>query len=233
MRVTSLTGVIQLSGPRQAATRPGLQPWSKAGLIITESIWQGSAYTAIMVTGGHEVRMQYNYTQDKAGRPGSVSAASPRWLRLTRAGDTLTGYDSADGAHWTKVGTAHLAGLPAAVQAGLFATSPQYAPPPDQQLTGGSGTADPTSATATFDRVSLHGGWPRRSLGQHLRRGQHQHLPARRYGGVPSGWRQFRRDRLRRHRACRERGKCRRRQVHRARQLPRPSVTRIRACTSP
>jgi len=160
VRVTSLAGVIQLSGPPHAPTRPGLQPWSKAGLIVTESSRQGSAYAAIMVTGGHGVRMQYNYTQDMAGSAGSVSAASPRWLRLTRAGDTLTGYDSGDGTHWARVGTVHLAGLPPTVQAGLFASSPQYAPPPAQQLTGGSGTDDPTSATATFDRVSLHGGWP-------------------------------------------------------------------------
>ena len=40
----------------------------------------------MMVTGRHGVRMQYDYTQDLAGRPGAVSAASPRWLRLTRAG---------------------------------------------------------------------------------------------------------------------------------------------------
>jgi hypothetical protein len=53
----------------------------------------------MMVTGGHGVRMQYDYTHDTAGRPGAVSAASPRWLRLTRSGDTLTGYASADGTH--------------------------------------------------------------------------------------------------------------------------------------
>ena len=77
-----------------------------------------------MVTGDHGVRMQDDYTHDRAGLPGAVSAASPRWLRLTRSGDTITGYDSADGTHWTEVGTAHLAGLPATVQVGLFATSP-------------------------------------------------------------------------------------------------------------
>ena len=50
-----------------------------------------------MVTGSHGVRMQDDYTHDVAGTPGTVSAASPRWLRLTRAGDTITGYDSIDG----------------------------------------------------------------------------------------------------------------------------------------
>ena len=87
-------------------------PWAKAGIIIKASTRPGSAYAAMMVTGGHGVRMQYDYTGDMPGLAGAVSAASPRWLRLTRSGDTITGYDSANGTHWTKVGTVTLAGLP-------------------------------------------------------------------------------------------------------------------------
>ena len=97
----------------------------KAGIIIKQGTRQGSAYAAMMVTGSHGVRMQYDYTRDVAGLPGAVSAASPRWLRLTRSGDTITGYDSADGVNWVQVGTATLAGLPSTVQVGLFATSPR------------------------------------------------------------------------------------------------------------
>ena len=78
-----------------------------------------------MVTGSHGVRMQYDYTGDKAGAAGPVSLASPRWLRLTRAGNMLTGSESTDGANWRDIDTARLAGLPAMVEAGLFVTSPQ------------------------------------------------------------------------------------------------------------
>jgi ABC-type transport system involved in multi-copper enzyme maturation permease subunit len=165
VRVTSLTGQYGGgAGPASpggplAGLRPGVQPWSKAGIIITGSTRQGSAYAAMMVTGGHGTRMQYDYTQDLAGLPGTVSAASPRWLRLTRAGDTITGYDSADGIHWTRVGTAHLAGLPATVQAGLFATSPAF-----MHLSaffgGTTGQIGPSLATGVFDHVSLSGGRP-------------------------------------------------------------------------
>ena len=38
--------------------RPGIQPWSKAGIILKESTSKGSAYAAMMVTGSHGVRMQ-------------------------------------------------------------------------------------------------------------------------------------------------------------------------------
>ena len=162
-RVTSLTEVTEgavtpQGGP--AHTQPAVVPWSKAGLIITAGAGQGSAYAAVMVTGSHGTRMQWNYTGDTPGLAGGVSAASPRWLRLTRAGDVITGYDSGDGVHWIKIGTVILHGLAPAVQAGLFATSPGYMQQTSQQVTSSSGTAVPTDATAAFDRVGLHGGWP-------------------------------------------------------------------------
>jgi ABC-type transport system involved in multi-copper enzyme maturation permease subunit len=169
VRVTSLTEVAESSQTlqgRPVSTKPAVVPWSKAGLIITAGSGQGSAYAAVLVTGSHGTRMQWNYTGDTAGlgkgpgEAGGVSAASPRWLRLTRAGDVITGYDSADGTSWTKIGTVTLPGLAPTVQAGLFATSPGYAKQTSQQITGASGIAAPTDATATFDRVGLHGGWP-------------------------------------------------------------------------
>jgi ABC-type transport system involved in multi-copper enzyme maturation permease subunit len=148
VRVTALT----------APPGGGLQPWSKAGIIVSASSRVGSAYAAMMVTPGHGVRMQYDYTRDTPGLPGPVSAASPRWLRLTRSGDTVTGYDSADGSHWRTVGAADLAGLPATVQAGLFAASP----PPGPGTGGGTArrATGPTPAIATFDHVSHLGAWP-------------------------------------------------------------------------
>jgi ABC-type transport system involved in multi-copper enzyme maturation permease subunit len=156
-RVTALTGG---STPRNPGGPAGLQPWSKAGIIIQETVKQGSAYAAMMVTGSHGVRMQYNYTGDTAGPAGTVSLASARWLRLTRSGDAITGYASANGAAWTKVGTTSLAGLPGAVQAGLFATSPASTQMTSQRLLGSGAIVLPSLATAVFDHVSMHGTWP-------------------------------------------------------------------------
>jgi ABC-type transport system involved in multi-copper enzyme maturation permease subunit len=149
-RITSLSGRIW-AGPANRApslgdTRSGLTMWAKAGLLITPSTSQGASYAAVMATGGHGVRFQYDYTHDQAGLPGPISGAAARWLRLTRAGSTITGYDSADGAHWHSVGSAQLAGLPKAVQAGLFATSP----------TTDAGSA--TQATASFDHIVIGSG---------------------------------------------------------------------------
>jgi ABC-type transport system involved in multi-copper enzyme maturation permease subunit len=162
VRVTSLagrysSGSVGSSSNPDAGTQPGLQPWSKAGIIVKASTKQGSAYAAMMVTGSHGVRMQYDYTHDTPGLSGAVSATSPRWLRLTRSGGTLTGYDSADGTHWTKVGTAHPTGLPAIAQAGLFAASPDYQIVVSQSLGGGTTGSGSSVATAAFDHVSPSG----------------------------------------------------------------------------
>ncbi len=193
-RVTSLTGELPTAtgsgrvragqGP-QTGMHPGLEPWSKGGLIIKADTSQGSAYAAIMVTGGHGVRMQYDYTQDIAGPPGRPAPASPRWLRLTRAGDTITGYASADGTHWTRVGAATLPGLPAAVQAGMFATSPPFTVTTTQGLLGVSGTGGPTLATATLDHVSLRGAGPGAWTGTQLGAGPKDAAPA-----MPGGYHQ-------------------------------------------
>jgi ABC-2 family transporter len=166
VRITSLRTELPLP---DGSTPHIAVPWAKAGIIVKASTNAGSAYAAVMVTAGHGVRMQYDYTHDTAGLSGTVSAASPRWLRLTRSGGTITGYDSADGRHWAKIGTVSLAGLPPTVQAGLFVTSPQLlAPacppaaicppgsPPGQSFASNSRLVPyTTQATAAFDHVSL------------------------------------------------------------------------------
>jgi hypothetical protein len=157
-RVTSLTGrVIPFPG---APLPPGAsqpQPWAKAGVIIKASTRPGSRYAAIMVTPDHGVRFQYDFTGDVAGLAGPVSAQSPRWVRLTRSGDTITGYDSADGAHWSKVGSVRLAGLPATAEAGVFVASPDDFVS-QQGYASNEGVPYPTRATAAFDHIALVGG---------------------------------------------------------------------------
>jgi hypothetical protein len=161
VRVISLTGehanITSGHGDRVgSALADGLAPWSKAGIIIKQSLHQGSAYAAMIVTGSNGVHMQYNYTGDTAGLPGRVSAADPRWLRLTRSGDTITGFDSADGTHWTRVGAVTLTGLPGTVQAGLFATSPTYTVT-NTSFGGNSNNSGPSQATGVFDDLTVSG----------------------------------------------------------------------------
>jgi hypothetical protein len=166
VRVTSMTGLITYPPPDHDEIVPGLVEWAKAGVIAKAGTAQGSRYVALMVTAGHGVRMQHDFVHDAAGKPGAVSADAPRWLRLTRVGDTLTGEESADGASWTAVGTAALAG---SVEIGLFVNSPSDLTV-DGRVGGGTAQARLAKATATFDNVALTGtapggGWRRDDIG--------------------------------------------------------------------
>src|SRR5499427_5396682 len=159
VRLTSLAGSPIGGRPNdtpRATSQPVLAPWAKAGVIVTRDTSQGAAYAAVMVTGAHGVRMQHDYTHDAPGLPGAVAVSSPRWLRLTRTGDIITGYDSIDGSHWSDIGTARLRGLPSRVQIGLFVTSPAYFP-------SGSNSGYPSTATASFDELSVQGDLPTNS----------------------------------------------------------------------
>lgn len=148
-RVASFTGEIPDFDQEPPAPRAGLVPWAKAGLIIKDGTRPGSAYAAVMLTGGHGVRMQHNFTHDTAGPPGS-------WLRLTRTGDTVTGQSSTDGVTWKTVAVVTIA-LPATVEAGLFVASPQYSEV-STEVFGLSGAAGgPSRATAAFDSLTTDG----------------------------------------------------------------------------
>ncbi|NUO96451.1 MAG: ABC transporter permease subunit [Nonomuraea sp.] len=187
-RLTSMTGRIRLPDTRPGVRRvaEGLVPWAKAGLMVKDGVRQGSSYAAVMLTGDHGTRMQYDFTHDIPGKPGT----SPRWLRLTRAGDTLTGHESADGVTWSRIGEVRLPALPETVEAGLFAASPG-----DLTVTradfGGAIVADRFSeTTGAFDQVSLEGGvrgeWRPDDIGVELEPGGQPHHPGRssRSGGT-------------------------------------------------
>ncbi|MFL6114826.1 MAG: ABC transporter permease subunit [Catenulispora sp.] len=158
-RLTDFGGRYAPDGDLQAGMVDGLQPWSKAGILIKDGTTPGSAYAAVLATGAHGVRMQYDYVHDLAGLPGLPSAAAPRWLRLTRVGDQLTGSDSADGRTWTVIGTAHLANLPPEVVVGVFAASPQHEVI-KSSFGGTTSDSGPTTATGTFDRIAVTGQSP-------------------------------------------------------------------------
>jgi hypothetical protein len=152
-RVTALAGSIAEQNINRASPnapeRPGLAAWAKAGVIVTSSTRSGAPYAAVLATGGHGVRFQYDYSHDIAGTAGSVSPGSPRWLRLVRHGGDLTAYDSTNGSTWHEIGSTALTGLPHTVDIGLFVTSPVTYVLSRQGNT--------TQATARFDRVTVQG----------------------------------------------------------------------------
>ncbi|MFJ9538682.1 hypothetical protein ACIRPX_15595 [Streptomyces sp. NPDC101225] len=135
----------------RSADGKAVEPWAKAGVMVKSSLKEGSAYAAVLTTPGHGVRMQWNFTHDRAG-----SGDGSRWLRLTRKGDHLTGYDSEDGRTWSRIGDVRLPGLPRTVQAGAFAGTPAHNVV-HRAFGGTSETYGGGEVTATYDHLTLDG----------------------------------------------------------------------------
>jgi hypothetical protein len=132
-------------------TQQDTGPWARAGIMVKQSPEPGAPYAALMVTPGHGVRLQSNFTTDLAGS----AAGTPRWLKLTRSGSSVSGYESADGVTWSPVGTVTVSGLPRTAEAGLFVTSPATGQRVLREGTGTRTGPDWKPSTATFDQVSL------------------------------------------------------------------------------
>ena len=145
VRVTSLASAV---GVPHGGTRRAAVPWAKAGIILKASLTPGVPRTRRSWSpAATAMRMQDDFTGDIAG-----PAMQAGWLRLTRSGATVTGYASADGARWTRVGAVALPGLPAIVQGGLFTTSPQWT---QTSLGVATITGSPSQSTAVFDHAAL------------------------------------------------------------------------------
>jgi ABC-type transport system involved in multi-copper enzyme maturation permease subunit len=134
----------------RVVTQDNSHEWAKAGVMIKESTEAGAPYAAVMLTPEHGVRLQANFTTDLIGS----DSTAPRWLRLSRVGQTITGYESTDGDEWNEVGRVDLESLPGTVEVGFFVASPSKVE--TEQQFGSSSTGErPTMGTATFDNVTV------------------------------------------------------------------------------
>lgn len=117
-RVASLTGATD--------------GWAKAGIIVKQSPTAGAPYALMAVTPANGVNFQHGFTSN------ALAATEGGWLKVVRAGDTVTGLVSADGVTWNEVGSATV-DLGDEAVVGLFVSSHD-----------GSNLV-----TATFDNVTL------------------------------------------------------------------------------
>ena len=128
----------------RVASVQSVAAWAKAGLMIRQSLDPGAAQASIFVTPGKGIALQYRSADGGASANVGTSGSAPRWIRLSRAGSTITAAASVDGASWSTVGHAVLGTLPPAVIVGLVVSS-----------------HDATRrATATFDNVGFSAALP-------------------------------------------------------------------------
>ena len=107
--------------------RNSLSPSAAQGfMLVAASAAKGAPFQRRLADGGSSV-----------STPGSQSTA-PRWVKLVRAGDTITAYESANGVSWTMVASDTFAMNPS-VLIGIAVSS---------HVAG-------TNATAVFDNVTV------------------------------------------------------------------------------
>ena len=130
----------------RVASIQNVNAWTKAGVMIRNSISPSAAQAFMLVaasaTKGVPFQRRPSDGAASVSSPGSQSTA-PRWVRLVRAGNLITGYESANGVNWTVVGSDTFA-MGSTVLIGLAVSS---------HVTG-------VNATATFDNVTVSSSTP-------------------------------------------------------------------------
>lgn len=113
--------------------------WAKAGVMIRESLNANSSHADMLLTPSNGFNFQYrNGTGAGSTASGNAAGGLPNWVRITRSGNTLTGYSSVNGTTWTLIGSVTIS-MTANIYVGLFATSHN----------------DGVIATSTFTDVSV------------------------------------------------------------------------------
>ena len=104
----------------RVASQANTNSWAKSGLMFRASLDSNAQNVLVAVTPGFGVQMTYRggtgANTNQAGIVGGPKA--PYWVRLTRAGNTFTGFMSSDGVNWRQVGSVNVI-MPATVFGGL------------------------------------------------------------------------------------------------------------------
>ena len=112
---------------------------ARAGIMIRETTGDKSRYAAVLVTPGSGVQFQRRTSTGGTTANTAVSGiTAPRWIRLTRTGNTLRAYHSTNGTAWTQFGSNRTVTMATTVTIGLAVSS----------------RVDGTLCTATMDNVT-------------------------------------------------------------------------------
>jgi regulation of enolase protein 1 (concanavalin A-like superfamily) len=112
---------------------------AKAGLMFRDSLAPNAKEVGLFVTPGGGLRLMRRTATGGSTTASSVAGPkAPYWLKLVRAGGTITAYSSTNGATWTTVGSVSVS-MNSTIYVGMAVTSKKTT----------------ATATATFDNLSV------------------------------------------------------------------------------
>jgi regulation of enolase protein 1 (concanavalin A-like superfamily) len=148
----------------RVASLEDVHDWSKAGVMIRETLASNARNAFMFVTpGGERAFQRRSSTGGSTSRTSGSSGTAPVWLRLVRTGNRFTGYLSSNGTSWTTTGSATIS-MASSTYVGLAVSS----------------RVDSRLATATFTNVQTSTGaatstlpapWISRDIGSPARAG--------------------------------------------------------------
>jgi hypothetical protein len=134
---TTLTG--DGSVVSRVTTVEHVADWTKAGVMMRETLSRGSRHALMLVSANKGLAFQRRVATNGVSTSTSGGTGSaPAFVKLTRAGNTFTAFRSTDGVAWTTVGSDTVP-MAATIYVGLAVTS---------HLAG-------TLATATFESTAI------------------------------------------------------------------------------
>jgi len=102
-----------------------LDAWSKAGVMMRESLAPGSKHAFALVSAGKGTGFQRRPSTGGATLHSGAGGGPGSYVRLTRSGNNFDGYVSGDGYNWSWVGGEYIA-MPATIYVGVAVTSHRY-----------------------------------------------------------------------------------------------------------
>ena len=117
----------QIQGDTQIVARlTGIQntdPWSKGGIMIRGSLAAEAPHVSMFGASANPWHFVWRSVANGISTSTKgANTALPGWLKLTRIGNTITGYTSTDGTNWTQLDS-EVVTLPSTAYVGLAVTS--------------------------------------------------------------------------------------------------------------
>lgn len=107
----------------RVASEEYVHAWVKGGVMIRESLAADSPHAFMLVSPGKGLAFQRRLvTGGLSTHTSGGGGAAPAWVKLSRRGNTLTAYRSADGTTWATVGSDSIT-MPSTVYVGLAVSS--------------------------------------------------------------------------------------------------------------
>ncbi len=114
--------------------------YAKSGIMIRDSLAANAAHAFVLVHPSQGVAMHYRSYNGDYTRDVGTTGTAPEWVRLVRQGNTITAYNSNDGANWNFISSKTVT-MGSDIYVGLVACSHN-----DSQL-----------STGVIDGVSVNG----------------------------------------------------------------------------